>query len=119
MVLQKAKSGTSPGYDGINSDFLKLLVGARAVFLQPANLGKRSDGFAAVLVHLVNAMLRTGVCPSGLKKGLIALLPKPGKDKSVASNRRPISLLPKLGKLTNRILAHRFVANPRFCPTCS
>ena len=107
-VLGNAKNGVSPGHDGVAQDFIKLVTGAKPC-IQSMAPEMQHTTFAHVLVELVNAMLRCQHCPDTLKLGVVALLPKPGKDSSVVSNCRPITLLPELGKISNRILAHRFL----------
>jgi ribonuclease HI len=105
-VVSQAKHGVSPGHDGITMDFLKILTGAHPNILK--SVTRPAPEYTALIVALVNAALTTRHCPRCFKLGVIVLLPKPGKDSSIIGNRRPITLLPELGKLTNRILALRF-----------
>ena len=58
----------------------------------------------------MNAGLTTGCAPPTHKKGIIVLIPKPGETSTDAADMRPITLLPELGKLLNRIIAARFTA---------
>jgi ribonuclease HI len=101
-VLSEASAGKAPGHDGVSIDVLKLATGA-------LNGGSEDphNPVLIVLTAIVNACLVAQVCPPILKKGIIVMIPKPGKPSDDASNMRPITLLPELGKLTSRILAKR------------
>ena len=107
-VIRKAKLGVSPGHDGIPLDLLRILVGATPLISSSDPGPLRA--YADLVCALINASLRTEHCPTSLKRGVICLLPKPGKDSSIIGNRRPITLLPELGKITNRILATRYLS---------
>ena len=99
--LKKAPSRRSPGTQGLPLDVLKLA----AQHAGPAH-GDRFY-FLQALVSLTNALLRTGICPSALKTGIIVFIPKPGKPADGPSTMRPITLLPELGKLPARLLSGR------------
>jgi len=56
------------------------------------------------IIKIINASLTTGVVPSSLKHAVIRpLLKKAGLDNEVFSNYRPISNLPFLGKIIERV----------------
>lgn len=57
-----------------------------------------------VLTAIINATLRLAHFPTPWKEAKIIALPKPGKDLSVPSNYRPISLLPTLSKITEGVI---------------
>ena len=45
------------------------------------------------------------------KNATIKMIAKPGKDNGIVKNYRPISLLPFMGKVFERIFAHRLSNN--------
>ena len=47
-----------------------------------------------MLLHIFNAILRTGYYPTDWKTSQITMIPKPGKDNTKAESYRPVSLLP-------------------------
>ena len=100
-VLSEASGDKAPGQDGVTIDILKLATGASG------NSPDLRGPILSFLVSLVNACLRTGCCPPTLKAGIIVMIPKPGAPANDASNMRPITLLPELGKITPRTLAKR------------
>ena len=61
---------------------------------------------------LINETISMGYFPLVLKKGLIILIPKPGKDAKNPINYRPITLLELPGKILEKIINKRF---QRFC----
>lgn len=63
-------------------------------------------GITAVTM-LFNGILRTGHFPDTWKRAKVIVLPKPGKDRRRADAYRPISLLPHLAKLFERLLLWR------------
>ena len=58
----------------------------------------------AVIAKLANKTLRTGRIPEIWKKGLISPLPKHGKNLSLSSSWRPITLLCPIVKLVERLI---------------
>lgn len=56
------------------------------------------------LTFLLNAILRLGYFPNVWKISQIIMIPKPGKDLTQISSYRPISLLPTISKLFERLL---------------
>uniref|UniRef100_A0A6I8SLC9 Reverse transcriptase domain-containing protein n=1 Tax=Xenopus tropicalis TaxID=8364 RepID=A0A6I8SLC9_XENTR len=60
------------------------------------------------LTHLFNLSLSTGIFPSQLKHALVTpILKKPSLDPSNPTNLRPISLLPFISKLLERLVYNR------------
>ena len=92
-VINKLKNNSSCGYDKISNKHIKY---ARSVLIKPLNL-------------LINQCLHTGVYPSQLKKSRVKPLFKSG-DKSLFSNYRPISLLPSLSKIFERVFFYQLLA---------
>ncbi|KAI8126735.1 putative RNA-directed DNA polymerase from transposon X-element [Lucilia cuprina] len=60
------------------------------------------------LCQLYNRIMTTGVYPHDWKLAVLTPIPKPGKNQSQIDGYRPISLLPVLSKLFEKILAKRF-----------
>jgi len=56
------------------------------------------------LLHILNAILRNSYWPTSLKKGQIIMIPKPGKDPTDVSLYRPISLLPTISKVLEKLI---------------
>ena len=63
--------------------------------------------FIFALVHLFQAVLRTGFIPTAWRHAEIVLIPKPGKDPKTVKGYRPISLLPSIGKLFDKIATYK------------
>ena len=63
----------------------------------------------ALIASIFNAILRLEHFPKAWKISLITLIPKPGKPIHEASSYRPISLLPTLSKLFERMLTNRLL----------
>ena len=88
--IQKLEEGKSCGYDQISNRVLK----ACCVIIAP------------FLVNLFNKCIDTGVFPDCFKVAKVTPLLK-GGDKSDPNSYRPISLLPSLGKLFERVISVR------------
>ena len=86
-IINKLKNKSSCGYDNFSNKHIKY---ARNVLTKPLTL-------------LINQCLQTGIYPSQLKMSRIKPLFKSG-DKSLFSNYRPISLLPSLSKIFERVI---------------
>jgi len=89
------KPKKSHGYDKISSKLLKVL--ATAIKYPPS--------------LIINKSLETGTVPKSLKLAKIIPIYK-SKDKSLMSNYRPISLLPSISKILEKIVHHRVY---KFC----
>lgn len=61
------------------------------------------------IVEVFNACLRLGYFPKDWKVAKVIALDKPGKDPTIPSNKRPISLLPVIGKLFEKVILERMV----------
>lgn len=95
----------SPGHDLITNIVLKKLTMKSLAFLSA----------------LFNRCLTTGYFPDEWKHAEIILFNKPGKDKTKPENYRPISLLPTLSKLLERIIQSRlsdFLQENDILPDC-
>jgi hypothetical protein len=91
QVLKKTSSKSAAGDDGISYGILKRL---------PQTTWE-------AITNAFNACLALGYFPKIWKHAKVTMLPKPGKPPSVLKNHRPISLLPCLGKVLERLMAKR------------
>lgn len=82
---------TSPGWDRVHNAFLRAL----------------SEDHIASVLDLFNQSFQLGVVPASWKSGVVLPILKPGKDPSLVSSYRPITLLSCLGKLMERLIATR------------
>jgi len=82
---------SAPGHDNISNKMLKSI----------------NPGYKIELLSILNYSLCMGVVPKDWKYGYIILILKPGKPAREPSSYRPITLLPCLGKLLERILKVR------------
>ena len=102
--LRHCKDKSAPGEDKISYRMLKK---------SPANV-------FSLLSSIYSTCLRLRYFPKAWKKATVTMLPKPGKDCTVAKNNRPISLLSCMGKVYERIVANRlssFMERKKlFCP---
>ncbi|XP_052743468.1 probable RNA-directed DNA polymerase from transposon BS isoform X1 [Bicyclus anynana] len=89
--MKLLQEGKAPGYDQIDATLLKKLP------------------FKGImkLVHIFNACIRFEHLPGQWKIAQVIMIAKPGKPPQKASSYRPISLLPVIGKLFERILLNR------------
>ncbi|KAL4125774.1 hypothetical protein QTP88_010014 [Uroleucon formosanum] len=90
-TISKLKNGKAPGHDPIANKILKKLTNKTILNI----------------THIFNAMLRLSYFPPLWKISTIILVHKPGKPKNTTSSYRPISLLPSLGKLFEKLLLKR------------
>lgn len=91
-VLNRMHPKKAPGYDGITADIAK-----RAFELTPD-----------LFVFLFNECLRHGTFPKCWKLQTVRFIPKPRRmDPSDPKSVRPISLLPVIGKVLDKIITTR------------
>ena len=109
-IITKAEGGKSGGHDNVTIDLLKVAVGAFPGSTTNGAFPGEDHRCLALLTSLVNTGITTGRAASSHKKGIIVLIPKPGENSTDAADMRPITLLPEIGKLLNRVLATRFTA---------
>lgn len=89
--IQQLKNHKSPGHDLIPNEVIKELPFRAILFL----------------TALFNSCLRWNYFPHGWKHAQVTMVPKPGKPKKDLTSYRPISLLPTLSKLFERVIAYR------------
>lgn len=85
------KCKKAPGQDGLVNKAIKHLP----------------DPILEDIAQMFNNCLQTCYFPSDWKKGSTIMIPKPNKQPSDPASYRPITLLPALGKLFEKILAAR------------
>ena len=96
-TISDAPRISAPGLDGVSVGVWKIaLQGSAALQHQVASL--------------FSACLRTSIFPSAWKDSIIIPFVKDAQKERAMSNIRPISLQSCLGKLLNKILAHRLAA---------
>jgi hypothetical protein len=90
-MINRLRSAKAPGYDLITGRILKELpdIGIKAITL------------------IFNSILRTGYFPGQWKVSQIIPLLKPGKPAEEVTSYRPISLLPIISKLFEKLLSTR------------
>jgi Reverse transcriptase (RNA-dependent DNA polymerase) len=76
--------------------------------IKPRDLKIIAEKIKSSMVHLVNTIFESGVYPSSFKLAVITPLFKSGASNS-ADNYRPISVLPVLNKVVERILHQRLM----------
>lgn len=92
-IIKNLKSNKSPGHDTIPNLVIKRLPKKAIVFIS----------------NLFNACFRLHYFPAMWKLATIIPLLKPGKKPSDPSSYRPISLLPTLSKLMEKVILHRLL----------
>lgn len=90
-IIQSLKPKKAPGLDKVGNIVLKRLPRKGIV----------------VLTKIVNACLALSYFPSSWKHAIVRGIPKAGKDVTLPSNYRPISLLPTMSKILERVILSR------------
>lgn len=90
-IIRHLRNRKAPGPDLIHNTTLKRLP---------------RKGVAALL-NITNAILRLRHFPARWKTANVILIPKPNKDHTIPSNYRPISLLPAMSKVVEKIILSR------------
>ena len=89
-IVKRFKNGKAPGIDDINSVIIKQLI----------------NSLSDPLCYIFNLCLSNGVFPDSLKVAKVTPIYKSG-DKSDSGNYRPISVLPVLSKILERLIYDR------------
>lgn len=92
-IIKRTKIRKAPGMDGITNLMLKNLPPPCIEYL----------------ATIINKCFAKSFFPSPWKRAEVILFPKPGKDPVMTSSYRPISLLPALGKVFERIIYNRLL----------
>jgi ribonuclease HI len=91
-ATQDTLAGKAPGKDGLPAEVYKATL----------------DSLAPLLRHLFNTSLRLGYMPSEWLRAVVLMLPKPARpDYEDPAAFRPISLLPVIAKILDRIMSTR------------
>lgn len=91
-AVKQMKDGRAPGCDGIKSEVVKRMFG-------------RMKG---TMLDMYNKMLREGEFPGVWKEGIVKVfLKSDDKDPSKVKSYRPVTLLPVLGKIGERMVVKR------------
>ena len=77
-----------PGIDNLDGKLLRMVA----------------DSIATPICHIFNLSLEESLCPQAWREAKVIPLPKSGKAAFTGSNSRPISLLPALSKLLEKIV---------------
>lgn len=91
FIIKKLSNNKSPGHDLITNRIIKQLPKKAIIHLS----------------HIFNSILRLSYIPHTWKHSLIVLIHKTGKPSDLTSSYRPISLLPSLSKILEKILLKR------------
>lgn len=91
--IKRQKNNKAPGYDLINGRVLKELPKKAMV----------------KLLQLTNAALRLAYVPTQWKVAEVIMIPKPGKPPNEKKSYRPISLLPIISKIFEKLLLKRML----------
>ncbi len=89
-IIKKMKSKTSTGYDGISNNLLKAI----------------GNEISTPLAYIFNKSLKEGVFPESMKTAKVPPVYK-SKDKKLFVNYRPVSLLPVISKVLEKIVHKR------------
>lgn len=92
-IIAGLKTDCAVGWDGVSTKILKL---AKHILIP-------------IITHICNLSLTTGIFPTSLKKALIHPIHKSG-PKDQFSNYRPISVLPALSKILEKIINSRLLS---------
>lgn len=91
FISSEINPNKCPGYDSVTGKLLKELPRKAEIFI----------------AFIFNAILRLEYFPSRWKQAQIIVIPKPGKPPNEISSFRPISLLPVLSKVFEKLLLKR------------
>jgi hypothetical protein len=93
LLIKLLKIKKASGYDEISNILIKNIP----------------ECAISLIVKIFNACLEMSYFPSLWKIGKVIALPKPNKDLKVPSNYRPITLLPCIGKLLEKVIMAKIV----------
>lgn len=91
-ILTSLKTDSAPGWDNISTKFLKY-IGKEVI---------------PIVTHLANLCFTNGIFPEPLKKSVIIPVYK-GGDRDDVNNYRPISILPAISKIIEKLINIRLI----------
>ena len=91
IALKNMKHNKCPGIDGLPSEFLKVFWGKIKYWV----------------LRALNYSFNSGIMPRSLRQCIITCLPKPGKQRDLMCNWRPLSMLSVIYKLASAAIANR------------
>lgn len=91
-LIANLKVNSAPGWDNISTTYLKYV----------------SYEVTPIITHLTNLCFKTGIFPNSLKRSIITPVFKSGERHDI-NNYRPISVLPALSKILEKILNNRLI----------
>lgn len=91
-ILMSLKSDSAPGWDNIPTRFLKLA----------------KNEIVPIIAHATNLCFQYGIFPKPLKQSIITPVFKSG-DLTDVNNYRPISVLPSISKIIEKIINKRLI----------
>ncbi|KAL9704079.1 hypothetical protein quinque_007597 [Culex quinquefasciatus] len=103
QLIRRLKAKKTPGQDQLRNIVLKRLPRKAHIFI----------------AKIFSTCVRLGYFPAAWKHAVVIGIPKPNKDATNPSNYRPISLLPTLSKLLERVILVRIdqhLENTRVIP---
>lgn len=92
LTIMSLKSDSAPGWDNISTRFLKVA----------------KEVVSPIICHLANLCFAKGIFPNLLKRSIITPVYKGGNRDDV-SNYRPISVLPAVSKILEKLLNNRLL----------
>lgn len=92
LIINSLKNTNSVGIDSISAKIIK----------------QNKESLAGLLVYICNLSFETGTFPDIFKKSVITPIFKQG-DKNIISNYRPISILPTMSKILEKIINKQLV----------
>ncbi|XP_039750812.1 uncharacterized protein LOC120627040 [Pararge aegeria] len=99
-VILNLKSDSAPGWDNIPTKFLKLAIHI----------------VAPIICHLANLCFKVGVFPFILKQSIVTPVFKSGNSEDI-NNYRPISVLPSIAKVLEKLINSRLTLKRRLIPS--
>jgi len=103
-TIMGLKNKSSPGWDGLKTEVIKYVVNI----------------IAKPIVHVINLSLENGIVPDEIKIARVVPIFKSGDVKEL-TNYRPVSVLPCLSKLFERVVYNRlleFIETHRILSEC-
>jgi hypothetical protein len=100
-IILQTDSGKAAGWDGVNSDLVRLLT---------EDAKQEPTPLLSILVILLNVAFEHGVTLPSWRKAIVSMIPKRREDGSFTdriSEMRPISVMQEFGKIASKALANR------------